>query len=373
MANRKVVFAQISPSDFTREVKQGVAAYFAERGISDKANAAMIVKTSILALMVFGSYALLLTNWLEPLQMLILCVIMGIGFAGLGFSIHDAIHGSFSKNPAINRLLGLTYDVMGASRYLWKITHNGIHHTFTNILDLDEDIRVIDPMVRLSPGSPRFWHHRFQHIYAWFLYTLATINWIFVKDYKYMFLHDLGPYHNPRRPLGIILEMFAFKVINLIWTLVIPLLVIDLPWPQILFGYLVMNMVAGFVLGVVFQMAHVVEAAEFVAADRSSRIEDEWFLHQMRTTANFATENRLLTLYVGGLNHQIEHHLFPKVCSIHYPAIRKIVQDAAYRHGIPYHCFPTFSATLASHYRLLRHLGSADAEESIQHRETVRA
>lgn len=373
MANRKVVFAQVPPSDFTREVRDGVAAYFRERGISDKANGAMIAKTLILAAMVFAPYILLLSNWLEPIEMLMLCVIMGIGFAGLGFSIHDAIHGAFSINPAINRLLGFTYDLMGASRYLWKITHNGIHHTYTNVMDLDEDIRVIDPMVRLSPGSPRFWHHRFQHLYAWLLYTLATINWIFVKDYKYMFLHDLGPYHQPRRPIRIILEMFAFKVINLIWTLVIPLLVIDLPWPQILLGYLVMNMVAGFVLGVVFQMAHVVEPVEFVAADRGFRIEDEWFLHQMRTTANFATENRLLTLYVGGLNHQIEHHLFPKVCSIHYPAMRGIVQEAARRHGIPYYCFPTFSAALASHYRLLKYLGSADAFQSIQHRVALRA
>ncbi|MGR9107991.1 MAG: fatty acid desaturase family protein, partial [Gammaproteobacteria bacterium] len=357
----------------TREVKDGVAAYFRERGISDKANTAMIVKTLVLAAMTFGSYALLLTNWFEPAQMLILAVLMGTGFAGLGFAVHDAIHGAFSNNPRINRLLGITYDLMGASRYLWKITHNGIHHTFTNVMDLDEDIRVIDPMVRLSPGSPRFWHHRFQHLYAWLLYTLATINWIFVKDYRYMFLHDLGPYHNPRRPSWIILEMFAFKIINLTWTLVIPLLVIELPWQQILLGYLVMNMVAGFVLGVVFQMAHVVEPAEFVAADRNFRIEDEWFLHQMRTTANFATGNRLLTHYVGGLNYQIEHHLFPKVCSIHYPAIRKIVEDAAHRHGIPYHCFPTFSAAIASHYRLLRHLGSADALENIQHRVALRA
>jgi linoleoyl-CoA desaturase len=240
-------------------------------------------------------------------------------------------------------------------------------------MDLDEDIRVIDPMVRLSPGSPRFWHHRFQHIYAWLLYTLATINWVFVKDYRYMFLRDLGPYHNPRRPLRVILDMFAFKIVNLTWTLAIPLWVVDLPWHQILLGYLVMHMVAGFILGVVFQMAHVVELADFVAPDDDSRIEDEWLVHQMRTTANFATGNRLLTLYIGGLNHQIEHHLFPKICSIHYPAIRKIIQEAAHRHGIPYHCFPTFSAALASHYRLLKHLGSTDARETIHHRKLLHA
>ena len=371
MSDRKVVFAKVPASAFTREVKDGVAAYFRERGISDKADSEMILKTVILLTLIFGSYTLMLSNSFEPASMLVLAVIMGIGFAAMGFVGHDALHGAYSSNPTVNLLIGMSFDILGANRYLWKITHNGIHHTFTNVIDMDEDISVIEPLVRLSPGSKRYWYHRFQHIYAWFLYSLATINWIYVKDYRYMFASHLGPYQHPRRPVWEIVQMFGFKAFNILWTLVIPLTVIDLPWSYILFGYFVVNMVAGFILGVIFQMAHVVDVTDFVQADGNARVEDEWFVHQMKTTANFAVHNRLLTWYVSGLNHQIEHHLFPKICSVHYPAIRGIVEDAAHRHGIPYHCFPTFCAAVISHIRILKLLGSTEAAEQIKHRTVV--
>lgn len=370
--HKKVVFAKVPASAFTHEVKDGVAAYFRDRDLSDKANIQMVVKSVIMVAFTLGPYVLILSNRFEPATMLMLAVVMGIGFAGTGFCIgHDASHGAYSSNPRINKILGMSYDILGANSYLWKITHNGIHHTFTNVTELDEDIRVIDPIVRLSPGSRRYWHHRYQHIYAWFLYTLATINWVFIKDYRYMFAPTLGPYQSPRRPISEIVQLFGFKAFNLLWTLVIPIMVIDLPWQQIVFGYIVMNMVAGFILGVVFQGAHVVDITDFVQADKNGRIEDEWFLHQMKTTANFGTDNRFLTWYVGGLNYQIEHHLFPKICSVHYPAIRAIVEDAARRHGVPYHSFPTFSAAMASHYRILKHLGSAEAAEHIKQRNVV--
>ncbi len=371
MSDRKVVFSNVPASAFTHEVKAGVKAYFHDNDLSDKANTEMRIKTAILISVIFGSYLLILSNQFEPATMLLLAVSMGIGFAAMGFVGHDALHGAFSSKPQINNLLGMSFDILGANRYLWKITHNGIHHTFTNVMNMDEDIQVADPMVRLSPGSKRYWHHRFQYIYAWFLYSLTTINWIFVKDYRYMFVTQLGPYQNPRRPKSEIIQMFGFKAFNLLWTIVLPLILIDLPWQQIIFGYLVMNMVAGFILGVIFQMAHVVDVTDFVQPDNNARIEDEWFIHQLKTTANFATHNRLLTWYVSGLNHQIEHHLFPKICSVHYPAIRGIVEDAARHHGIPYHCFPTFSAAVGSHIRILKQLGSSESAEIIKHRSAV--
>lgn len=372
MSNRKVVFNGNSLA-FTNEVKAKVAEYFRDTGISQKANAEMVLKTVIMLTLMFGSYGLILSNQVGPASMLALAVIMGICFAAIGFVGHDALHGAYSSNPRINLLIGLSFDILGANRYLWKITHNGIHHTFTNVVDMDEDIRVIEPMVRLSPGSERFWYHRFQHIYAWFLYSLATINWIFVKDYRYMFAKQLGPYQNPRRPISEIVQMFCFKAFNLIWTLAIPLMVVDLPWQSIVFGYFVMNMVAGFILGVIFQMAHVVDVTDFVQADDNSRVADEWFVHQMKTTANFAVNNRFLTWYSSGLNYQIEHHLFPKICSVHYPAIRTIVESAARKHGVPYHCFPSFSAAIASHFRILKFLGSTEASDYIKLRTTVGA
>lgn len=361
MVHRKVVFATPADSCFAREVKQGVSDYFRERGLSTKADGSMVFKSVLMTLFTFGPYGLILSNRFEAPTMLMLAVLMGIGFAGMGFCIgHDAHHGAYSSNPSVNRLLGLSYDILGADSYLWKLTHNSIHHTYTNVTEIDEDIRVIDPFVRLSPGSKRYWHHRFQHYYAWLLYSLATINWVFAKDFRYILAKQLGPYHDIQNTRAEIAKLIGFKAFHLTWSLVIPLIVIDLPVSDILIGYVVVHLVAGWILGVVFQLAHVVEAAKFVTPDQEGRLEDDWIVHQLATTANFATQNRLLTWYVGGLNYQIEHHLFPRICSVHYPKIRHIVERAARRHGLPYNCYPTIRAAMAAHFRTLKTNGVSD-------------
>jgi linoleoyl-CoA desaturase len=361
MSSPKAIFATNPDSGFAREVKKNVADYFRTRNLSQKADFSMILKSIVMTALTFGPYGLMLSNQYSPATMLILCVVMGIGFAGMGFCIgHDAHHGAYSSNPKINELIGLSYDILGANGYLWKLTHNSIHHTFTNITEIDEDIRVIDPFVRLSPGSKRYWYHRFQHYYAWFVYSLATLNWVFVKDFRYLFVKQLGPYQGLAHKRSEIIKLVGFKAFHLTWSLVVPLAVIDLPVPQIIVGYLVVHMVAGWILGVVFQFAHVVEAATFVTTDREGRIDADWFTHQLSTTANFATDNKWLTWYIGGLNYQIEHHLFPRICSVHYPRIRGIVEAAARRHGLPYHCYPTLRAVVAAHYRTLKSNGIGD-------------
>ncbi len=253
----------------------------------------MVLKSVVVTALTFGPYGLMLSNQFEPPILFVLAIVMGIGFAGMGFCIgHDAHHGAYSFNPKINELLGLSYDILGANSYLWKLTHNSIHHTFTNVTQIDEDIRVIDPFVRLSPGSTRYWHHRFQQYYAWVLYSLATINWVFVKDFRYMFLKQLGPYRELSHNKSEIWKLFGFKTLHLARSLFIPLMVIDLPATQIVAGYLVVHLVAGWILGVVFQLAHVVEAAKFVTPDNESRIDDDWFAHQLSTTVNIATGNK---------------------------------------------------------------------------------
>ncbi|HEX9729168.1 MAG TPA: acyl-CoA desaturase [Gemmatimonadales bacterium] len=355
MSLAPVTFPHRVGTDFVTEVRQRVDEYFTSRGVSDKANRAMVLKTFLVLGTMFGAYGLMLTNWFTPLQMLGLCVVMGVGMAGTGFCVsHDALHGAYSPSPRVNALLGLSFDLIGANGYMWKITHNVIHHTYTNIEGIDEDLAV-SPLIRLSPSAEYYWFHRFQHLFGFAAYALSTLFWVFAKDYKYFLQKDIGPYKNRRHPRSEIVKLVVTKLVYYGWVVVIPLLVVDVPLWQFAIGFLAMHFTAGFILGVVFQLAHVVEGVDYPAPDLDGNMEDTWLIHEMRTTSDFARRSRVVCWYVGGLNFQVEHHLFPKVCSIHYPAISPIVEAVATKHGVPYHQHDTIGQAVASHYRMLKH------------------
>jgi linoleoyl-CoA desaturase len=352
-----VAFPSREGAAFMRDVKAGVAAYFENSGRSSKGGWAMWLKTAVLFGVLAGSYAAILSNRFPPLAMLGLAVVIGIAVAGIGFCVsHDALHGAYSHNPTVNYLLGLSFDLIGANSYIWKITHNVIHHTYTNVEGVDEDIDF-SPFLRISPNVPALRRHRYQHWYAFLAYGFAALFWVFVKDYKYFLRRDLGPYRNRRNPPREVAMLIVTKLFTLAWTIVVPLLVLRIHWWQFLIGYLAMNLIAGIILGVVFQLAHVVEGTDYPQPDAGGDMEHAWLIHQMLTTSNFAPRNRLLSWYVGGLNYQIEHHLFPAVCSVHYPAISRVVREAAAAHGIPYLQQPTLALAIRSHYRMLKHFG----------------
>ena len=253
-------------------------------------------------------------------------------------------------------MLGYTFDLSGANGYMWKITHNVIHHTYTNIHGVDEDLTV-SPLLRLSPGAPLRWYHRYQHLYGFAAYSFATLNWLFAKDYQQFLKKDIGPYTDKTHPRSEVVTLLLTKLLVYTYTLVVPFLVLDLAWWQILLGFLAMHLTAGLILGVIFQLAHVVEGPDYPMPDEAGVMEHGWILHEMHTTANFAGENKLLSWYIGGLNYQIEHHLFPQVCSVHYPALSPIVREVAAKYGIPYHYNPTLRAAIRSHHAMLKRLG----------------
>jgi linoleoyl-CoA desaturase len=347
------------PSDdrVLRELKRRVRQHFTAGRRSDKANASMVLRTFTMLGLTGGAYALILTNRVPPLGMLALAMLIGIGIAGIGFGVaHDALHGSYSRNPRVNRILGLTLDLCGGSSYMWRLGHNLVHHTYTNIPGIDGDVAG-SSLLRQSPGSAQRPGHRYQHLYAFPLYTLATLNWVFAKDYKDIFESrwGVGPLRVHRR--GDIAGMLGLKALHYLWTIVVPLMVLHVTWWQFLIGFMAMHLTAGAILGVVFQLAHIVEDAAFPQPGCEGAMPRSWLAHELDTTVNFANANRLLTWYVGGLNHQIEHHLFPRVCSTHYPEIRKIVHEVALANGLPYLQYPSVFQAIRSHYRLLKRLG----------------
>lgn len=365
MSTKKIRFAKPTAIGFIDDVKGRVATYFEETGLSKHADWRMVLKTIILLGITVGSYLLIMSGMFTPWQMLGLAVLIGIGQAGIGFSVaHDALHGAYSSNAKVNAALGFTFDLLGANGYMWQITHNVIHHTYTNIPGIDEDLTV-SPILRLSPEAPRFWYHRFQHLYAFFAYSLATINWLFMKDYQQFMKRDLGPYQNKTHPRREVVKLIVTKLFVYTYSIVLPLLILDITWWQFLIGFFAMHLTAGVILGVIFQLAHVVEGPQFLAPDDEGRMEHAWLIHEMETTADFAHDNKVLSWYIGGLNYQIEHHLFPQVCSIHYPAISHIVKETAEEHGVPYHLQPSLMSAIGSHLGMLKQLGRPEPDVAL--------
>ncbi len=342
---------------FHAALKERVGAYFDATGRARSGGAAMHAKTALILAWFAASYGLLLafggaSAWLAAA----LTLSVALATAGIGFSVmHDANHGAYSRGRRVNRAWGLTLDLVGASSYLWRFKHNVQHHTYSNVDGMDADIDA-GPFLRLA-GSQRLRpFHRWQQVYAWPLYGVLAVKWWFVDDVVDVVRGRIGPHPFPR-PRGAELAAFVLgKAVFVTWALVVPALVFRSAWvaPAFLLGAFAL----GVVLSTVFQLAHAVPGATFHAArPGDQRMPTGFAEHQVRATVDFAPSNRLLGWYVGGLNFQIEHHLFPDVCHVHYPALAAIVETTCRQAGIPHRTTRTLRAAIADHYRFLRALG----------------
>lgn len=343
---------------YHQALKAEIDQYFADTGLSQKANAHFYVKGAVFiggAAALFASILVLALHGAPGLLLLGLCALLGFVLAQIGFNVgHDAIHGAVSERPWVNKLLGCTFDLVGASSTTWSVAHNFVHHTYTNIPGVDHDLEPGPWMRFYERGDVRFFH-RFQHLYAWFFYGFTTLIWVVKKDFVQALEKDLRSGRRP--PLTVLGKVLACKVAHFALFLALPIALLPLPLWQILLGYVVVHYCLGLTLAVVFQLAHNVEGAHFPVPDATGTTEHTWAEHQMFTTANFATASPLGLFLTGGLNHQVEHHLFARICHVHYPALRPLIERVAAEHGLPYLSSPTFTAALASHYRMLKRFG----------------
>lgn len=345
-----------SEKEFVAALKKNVNDYFKQKGISTKANWQMVVKSIILISAYILPFILVLTVPMSAWLGLLCAVIMGIGIAGVGMGVmHDACHGAYSRKQWVNDVLAGSLYLLGSNVLNWKIQHNVLHHTYTNIEGLDEDIEHKGP-IRLSENSKLKGLHKFQHFYALFFYGLMTIAMLtndFTRLRKYS---KMGLLKTQGKNLTQeFIKMLLRKVLYLSVVIGLPLWLTPFSTWQVLLGFFVMHWVASIILSFVFQMAHVVEGAAQENNDHD--IETDWHVHQLKTTSDFARNNRLLSWYVGGLNFQIEHHLFPGICHIHYRNLALIVERTAGAYHIPYNLKPTFRAAFRSHIQRLKELG----------------
>lgn len=351
-------FTNPHKSAFFATVRQRVDVYFQTRGLARHANKAMWGKAAFFLTGFVALYLLIMSNQFGPWAMLGLAGLLGAFCAFIGFNIcHDAIHGSFSGDKRINKVFSVLFNFIGANPYVWSITHNIVHHTYTNIPGHDEDIEVAPGLVRLSEEEEWRPMQRYQHLYAFPLYGLASLSWVLRKDYIKFFRPKIGEHPTRNHPRKEYVNLFFYKAVYYVLFIVLPLLLLDITWWQFVLGFLGMHFVEGLVLGLVFQLAHVVEGTAFPTPDEGGDIQEAWAVHQMHTTANFSPRSPLAAFLCGGLNRQIEHHLFPRICHIHYPALAVIVKQTAEEFNLPYLENHSFASALRSHYRILRKMG----------------
>lgn len=351
-------FTNTNRSLFFSTTRKRVDAYFKDNNLSPNANGAMWGKVVFFMTGYAVLYGLILSNQFGLWTMLGMAMLLGMFAAFIGFNVsHDAMHGSLSRRSWVNELFSNSFYLLGASPYVWKITHNVVHHTYTNIPGHDEDIEVAPGLIRLDQDEALRPWQRYQQWYAFPLYGLASLSWVLRKDYVKIFKNKIGQTQNSGHPMKEYVTLFVTKLAYYGLFLVLPYLVLDITVWQLILGFVIMHFVEGLVLGLVFQLAHVVEGTDFPVPTEQNTIEEAWAIHQVRTTANFSPRSWLASFFCGGLNRQIEHHLFPKVCHIHYPAIAAIVEQTAHEFDLPYLENPTFATALKSHYKILKIMG----------------
>lgn len=345
-------------SQFGITLRERVNAYFKDAQIAMKADSRLAPK-------VFSMLALFMVPWILVLTVdmtvwvaLVMVIATGAGMAGVGMTVmHDALHGATSKHPWINKVLGGSMYLLGSDVFTWKVQHNVLHHTHTNVDMFDQDIESRG-ILRFSEHAPLKRVHRYQHIYAFLFYGLLTLTKLVNDFFMLARVARSGvPGQKVRNVTAGYMTMIGVKLTHFFVFIALPIWVTPFAWWQVLLGFFLMHFTAGVILGSVFQLAHVVEGAVQPTPDQAGVIASDWTVHELLTTADFAPRSRVVTWFTGGLNYQIEHHLFPYISHVHYARIAPIVQRTAQEFGLPYNVKPTMWQALRSHVRRLRQLG----------------
>lgn len=360
MTQTPLKFSRIDSAKFFRTLNKRVNNYFKENNISRTGNWKLHLKTVVMFLLYLTPYFLLLTLDVPTWLQIVFTIIMGIGMAGVGMNVmHDANHGSYSSKKWINKVMGSSMYILAGNVYNWQVQHNVLHHTYTNIHGHDEDLEA-GRVLRFSEHAK--WHklHKFQHYYSIFLYGLLTFNWAITTDFKQTRKYlkrklSFGKFPKPSVQWSILV---ITKIIYFSIWIVVPILFFGIAWWKILIGFFIMHYVAGLILSVVFQLAHVVEDAAMPLPEPCGTMKNTWAIHQLFTTVNFSTKNKIMNWFTGGLNHQVEHHIFPNISHVHYTKISKIVRETALEFNLPYNEYKTTRKAIIAHFKHLKEMGT---------------
>jgi linoleoyl-CoA desaturase len=340
-----------SPAVVKLALEQRVRSFMGSNRTTDSIE--MYVKSVALLVAAAASYYFLIFAADSLWSAIASATILALALVGIGFNIqHDGNHGGFSRFPWVNRITGFTLDLIGASSYYWRQKHNINHHTYTNIDGEDDDIHL-GWFARVCEDHQWYWFHRYQQYYLWFLYSFVHLRYVY-SDWVCLYTGQMNG-RAVKRPQGAQLAaLIGGKAIYLGLAFVLPMT--RHHWPTVVLTFLAISMLMGIIFSVVFQLAHLVDTVGH-PAEKDGHQHAEWMVHQIQTTSDFATGSRFLSVALGGLNFQREHHLFPKISHVHYPALAEVVKQVCDEHRVPYAETPKLTDALRSHYRFLKQMG----------------
>lgn len=353
---------RIDNQAFVTELRSTVSNYFKEKKTDEHGGSEIILKTLLVTLVYFIPYALMLAGVIQSIGLVLVSwVVMGLGMAGLGLvTMHDANHGSFSKHEWINKLFSKSLYLLGGLPENWRHQHNTLHHGYTNIDGHDEDI-AHGGILRFTPNKPHKKVHKYQYIYAWFLYGLMTFSWVTAKDFKRLkkYKNDGAVINGSGSYSKLYVQLVVSKIVYYTVFLALPILLTPVAWYWVALGFFIMHFTCGFILSTIFQTAHVVPSSDFPVPDSDNKLNTNWAINQLNTTSDFAPKSTIFSWLIGGLNFQVVHHLFPNISHIHYKDMAVIVKEMAQKYQLPYHVNRTFAGAIYQHMLMLKSLGRA--------------
>ncbi len=357
---RRIKFRNGNDRAFHDDVRRRAAKWFASSGRPRTATPEIYTKALMFAGFAVTAYAALLSGHPGPLAALGLAVACQVSLLFLVLNMsHDAAHHALTGSRRADDLIHTClFNLLGVNGYLWQLRHVKSHHVFPNVDGCDADIDH-NGLIRLSPEKPRRWWHRWQHLYALPAYALVAVHSILVQDTIYLFKRQLANLCDIRHGAGQIIGFFLGKAAFVALAFVAPALVTDYALWQIALGYLVAAAVASLVFILPLIPTHFTDMAAFGHVSDDGRLADSFAVHAMRSSLDWAPQNRFWTWLYGGLNCHAAHHLFPDVSHAHYRTLSRLIARSAKAHGVPYNRTDLIGA-IASHFRFLYRMGRQD-------------
>lgn len=342
---------------FQRDLKRRVRAYLATQKNGAKASAFMWFKVVFYIAAYLTTLAELTLVRHSLVVTLALIVVQSMLVVGLAYNVaHDAVHDTLSKRKWVNELLFYaTFNFFGPNAYLWRHRHIVMHHSAVNVPGFDFNIEAAD-ILRFAPTQRWRPMHRYQHLYAPFAYLVFTFHWVFIKDFQMMMLDRIGNVGGIRHPRWRLAELVAWKILHVALLIVLPIFALGVPAWQVIAAYALFQFLTSVQFVLTFTASHLNEGLVFVEAGEENQIPHSFLEHALHTSLDFSPTDPLLSFWLGGFNSHVAHHMFPAICSVHYPAITRLIQRTAAEHGLPYKQVG-FHEVFVNHFAFLKQMG----------------